>query len=210
MWHHISQALLQLGQGHVISSDQQDVRRSNSITFKPRQMRTQPYLNSKSQVLIFSQYGSLHFLSIQLGLCFNWSLRPYQGIKHFVDYYSSCEQNLEFWNWCSMLQRVYIDNRKTSNWIYIDWKEITPNFFLLHPCSLNLGFFFAAFWLFDWLPLSSLRFYRFQINEFRLKESDANDPDLFHLWSKFTVLHSHNSYRFTLKLHPNNVGVPQV
>lgn len=161
----------------------------------------------QAQIFNFLPIWLPTFLNLQLQICFDWSIRPYQGLKYFADYYSFCEQNLEFWNWCS----VFHGSTLTTGLRVIGSILIKRNhtYFLPVP-TMSIKFRIFLYYLFVWLLLSSFRFHRFRINEFKLKASDAKDWDWFLLWSKFTVLYRHNSYRFEPIIHLNNVEVSQV
>lgn len=128
----------------------------------------------QAQIFNFLPIWLPTFLNLQLWICFYLSIRPYQGLKYFVDYYRFCEQNLEFWNWCS----VSHGSTLTTGLRVIESILIKRNhtYFLPVP-TMSIKFRIFLYYLFVWLLLSSFGFHRFHINEFKLKESDAKDWD---------------------------------
>lgn len=64
---------------------------------------------------------------------------------------------IALWTKCGILKlvfdapEVYTDDGNASNWIYIDWEEITPNFFPVASMFIEfgnlLGCFLDCLWL---------------------------------------------------------------
>lgn len=85
--------------------------------------------------------------SILLGVCFNWAIRTYQGLKYFVHYYSFCAQNFEFLNWCSVFHRSTL----TTGIRVIGSILIKKKLYLFSPCPTHIYWVWDSFLLPDWL-----------------------------------------------------------
>lgn len=84
-----------------------------------------------------------------LGVCFNWPIRTYQGLKYCVHYYSFCAQNFEFWSRCSMFHRSTL----TTEVRLIGSILIKKKSHLCSPCPTHVhwvwDFSLLSVWLFD-------------------------------------------------------------
>lgn len=119
---------------------------------------------------------SHHYL-YNLGMCFYVS----------VDYYSFCDQTVKHRNLCSMLQK----SRLTTSVRVTRFKLIKEKLHLaFFPCHIRVHpvqeLYLLFVWLFDWLLLSSLWFYGFQIDEFEWNQMPRT-------WVCFSLIKVHRS-----------------